>query len=164
MKNHKLFSPATTTNSTTIPLTKRAFSQFKQKFSKLKNERAEVMARLKTAREMGDLSENGAYKYAKFELSSIGRQMRELQHILDHAVVTTKQINGQVGFGSVVGLERNGVKTTYQMASGYESDLSQHKLSINSPMGLALTDKKVGDVVIVNAPAGQLEYKIVSID
>lgn len=154
----------TTKKAFTIPLTKQALRQFQKQLSKLKNERVEVMARLKTAREMGDLSENGAYKYAKFELSSIGRQMRELQHILDHAVVTTKQINGQVGFGSVVELERNGVRTTYQMVSGYESDLSQHRLSIESPLGQALLNRRVGKKVIVNAPVGQLEYTIVSID
>lgn len=154
----------TTKKASTIPLTKQALRQFQKQLSKLKNERVEVMARLKTAREMGDLSENGAYKYAKFELSSIGRQMRELQHILDHAVVTTKQINGQVGFGSVVELERNGVRTTYQMVSGYESDLSQHRLSIESPLGQALLNRRVGKKVIVNAPVGQLEYTIVSID
>ncbi len=154
----------TTKKAFTIPLTKQALRQFQKQLSKLKNERVEVMARLKTAREMGDLSENGAYKYAKFELSSIGRQMRELQHILDQAVVTTKQINGQVGFGSVVELERNGVRTTYQMVSGYESDLSQHRLSIESPLGQALLNRRVGKKVIVNAPVGQLEYTIVSID
>ncbi len=154
----------TTKKTFTIPLTKQALRQFQKQLSKLKNERVEVMARLKTAREMGDLSENGAYKYAKVELSSIGRQMRELQYILDHAVVTTKQINGQVGFGSVVGLERNGVRTTYQMVSGYESDLSQHRLSIESPLGQALLNRRVGKKVIVNAPVGQLEYTIVSID
>jgi len=154
----------TTKKASTIPLTKQALRQFQKQLSKLKNERVEVMARLKTAREMGDLSENGAYKYAKFELSSIGRQMRELQHILDHAVVTTKQINGQVGFGSVVELERNGVRTTYQMVSGYESDLIQHRLSIESPLGQALLNRRVGKKVIVNAPVGQLEYTIVSID
>jgi len=147
-----------------IPLTEQALNQFRDKFAKLKTQKIEVMARLKTAREMGDLSENGAYKYAKFELSSIGRQLRELQHILDHAVVKSKQSTGKFGFGCVVVLERDGVKTSYQMVSAYESDLTKHKLSTDSPLGLALKDKRVGDEVIVNAPAGQLEYNIVSID
>src|SRR3546814_588093 len=84
-----------------------AFTQ--QKYDSLLLEQAELLAeekdvlvRLQTAREMGDLSENGAYKYAKFELGNVRRQLKTINHLVKYGHVQTNTSGGKIGFGSTV--------------------------------------------------------------
>lgn len=148
-----------------IPFTAEKYNQMQQEFDRLTLLRKEVMVRLQTAREMGDLSENGAYKYAKFELGDIGRRLRELRKLLDAGeivrVVAAK--NGVIVFGSTVTLKGEAGEITYQFVSEFESDPSQNKLSFASPLGRALRDKKVGDTITVHAPVGAINYKIIEV-
>ncbi len=65
-----------------IDLTQAGMDEAKVEHSELTAERAEILVRLQTAREMGDLSENGAYKYAKFELRDTDRRLRHLNKLL----------------------------------------------------------------------------------
>ena len=74
----------------TIPFTLEAYQQLQADFDRLSQDRKDVMVRLQTAREMGDLSENGAYIYAKFELGSINRQLAQLRHLLKNGKVVEK--------------------------------------------------------------------------
>jgi transcription elongation factor GreA len=148
-----------------IPFTRAAFEKIQAEERRLVAERAAVMQRLKTAREMGDLSENGAYQYAKFELSSINRQLRELHHQLAHGEIREKNVDDTtVSFGQMVVLEtQTGTKKTtrtYTLVSKYEADPLQGKISDESPLGQAIIGKKVGDTVIVHAPAGEVTYTI----
>lgn len=144
-----------------IPLTADFHLQLQTKFNQLTKERAEVMKRLQTAREMGDLSENGAYKYAKFELGSIGRQLQQLKFLLDNGQVVPKPITvTTVSFGCTVTVSSAGKKTPYMLVSQYESNPKEGKLSMESPIGAALMGKKVGDEVTVNIPSGTVHYVI----
>lgn len=148
-----------------IPLTAEFYEATTTKYNKLVRERAEVMKRLQTAREMGDLSENGAYKYAKFELGSIGRQLQQLKFLLDHGVVVQKPTEPtQVSFGVTVTVMVNGKSHTYALVSQYESDPKAGKLSLESPIGAALMNKKVGDAVDVEIPSGRATYLITHIE
>lgn len=149
-----------------IPFTKAAYEAMQAELERLTQERKAVIERLQTAREMGDLSENGAYKYAKIELGSIGRQLRELSHLLKNGEITAKTTNpSQVGFGSSVTLQRQdtGIKTTFLIVSTHESDPLEHKLSTESPIGQAIEGKKLGDTVLVQTPAGPVQYTIVAL-
>ena len=146
-----------------IPFTADYYQQLQIFFKRLTLERSEVMKRLQTAREMGDLSENGAYKYAKFELGNIGRQLSQLKFLLENGYVPPKKTSTQVEFGCTVELQSSEKTVTYLMVSQYESDPKQHKLSMESPIGAALMNKKVGDHVSVTIPAGQKEFTILSI-
>lgn len=147
-----------------IPFTKNAYEQIEKEYKKLKKERAEVMERLKTAREMGDLSENGAYKYAKFELGNIARQLRSLNHLLTNGVIIEKKgTPTTVNFGSTVTVTDGKQEMTFFMVSAHESDISKQKLSMDSPLGAGLMGKSVGDTTTVSAPSGQLTYTIVSL-
>ncbi len=147
-----------------IPFTPDAYAKMEHEVQRLSTERVEVMARLKTAREMGDLSENGAYQYAKFELGNITRQLRELNHLLAHGKVTTKTVGSTVvEFGSTVTVLKDGEEITYMMVSMHESDLKTNKLSIEGPLGKALLSKKVGDEVEVETPRGVTKYTITKI-
>src|SRR5687767_12909243 len=88
-----------------ILFTAVAYQEMEENFARLTKEREEVIVRLQAAREMGDLSENGAYKYAKIELGSINRQLRELKYKLTNGqVVTPKPTYSIVEFGCQVKL------------------------------------------------------------
>lgn len=143
-----------------IPFTKAGYDKLRADQARLQKKRAETVVRVQTAREMGDLSENGAYKYGRMELGDIGRQLRQLSFLLKNAVVTQPQKNGSVGFGSVVTVTApTGIKT-FTMVSEYESDPAQNRLSMTGPIGQALMGKKVGDEVLVAVPAGTVAYVI----
>jgi transcription elongation factor GreA len=145
-----------------IPLTADFLAEAKAKRVALKKERVEVMERLKEARAKGDLSENGAYKYAKFELGNIGRQLRDLNFIIKHGYIEQKAPAGEVGFGAVVTLTelKRGKEITYTLLSDYQADPSKGSISLKSPLGQQLIGKKTGDMVILKLPRQTTEYKI----
>lgn len=146
-----------------IPFTPQAYKQLQQDRFRLKTERVEVMKRLKTAREMGDLSENGAYKYAKFELGSIGRQLRRINHLLNEGVVVQSQQSSTVQFGSIVTLKGPKGTHDYLIVSEHESNPKERKLAMTSPIGAAIMDKSVGGKVTVVTPRGEVPYEIIAI-
>ncbi len=148
-----------------IPFTADAFQKLKNDLDRLNITRKEVMIRLQTAREMGDLSENGAYIYAKFELGSLNRQLAQVRHLLKHGFVVKKSNGNTVDFGCSVTVEnQRGKEITYLIVSMHESNLAERKLSIESPIGSALLGKKVGDKVTVEVPSGEVTYIIKKIE
>lgn len=144
-----------------IPFTQQAYDKLQQEFDRLTELREEVLIRLEEARQMGDLSENGAYKYAKSELRDIDRKLRQLkiQRRFGY-VVKNKKSNGVIDFGSSVTLKNDTHTITFMLVSEFESDPEQKKLSTKSPMGKAVVGKKFGDEVVVETPAGKTEYMI----
>jgi len=148
-----------------IPLTKQAYDAFVTERNTLLQERKELKVRLKVAREQGDLSENGAYKYAKIELGDTARRLRKLDDILKFAVVVRK--NGKstvVEFGSTVIINDGKKERTYLMVGEHESNPMEGKLALTSPIGAALNGKKQGDEVTVAIPSGTVTLTIISIE
>lgn len=120
-----------------------------------------AVANLRTAREMGDLSENGAYKAARFELSSIDRELRRLAYLLRYgAVAVISRTTDVVGFGNRVTVDDGKRQITFVLVEQFESNPKEYKLSLQSPIGRAVAGKKVGDQVTVTAPEGQTVYTI----
>ena len=146
-----------------IPFTQLAYQKMEKKFADLTEERTKILVRLQTAREMGDLSENGAYKYAKFELGNTDRELRRLTHLLKYGKVTKNKKTGKVDFGSKITLQKDGVQTTFTMVNHHESNPQKQKLSTDSPIGKAVMGKKVGDKITVTAPAGETTYTLTKI-
>ncbi len=142
------------------PFTKQGYQDLVNEKNKLTKSRIDAVANLKTAREMGDLSENAAYKVARSKLSSIDRRLRFLTKILDNAYVIETKFNGTVDVGSLVTVETNNGTVTYQIVNSHESDLTHGKISYYSPVGKALVGKRVDDVVEVITPNGKNFYKI----
>lgn len=149
----------------TIPFTKTAYEKLQFNFDRLTQERKEVIVRLQTAREMGDLSENGAYIYAKRELGSIGRQLRELRYLLENGFVQASKLShDQVEFGCRVTLKGEKGEVEYLIVSKHESNPAERKLSTDSPIGQAIMNKKVGDSVKIAVPAGEASYQVIKIE
>ena len=144
-------------------------------FEKLQNElnelitvkRAEVAQKLKEARSYGDLSENAEYDEAKNEQAILEAQIAELQHTLDNAeVVDDASISvDEVGMSSVIKIRRVGTEKveTFTIVGTNHANVKEGKLSDESPIGKAAMRKKVGDIFIVQAPAGELKFEILEI-
>lgn len=151
----------------TIPFTQKAFTQMQEKCTQLRELREQAMLRLQTAREMGDLSENGAYKYAKFELGDLGRQIRKLEYLLENGFVPEQNYKlGAVVFESKVTVQASESKkeSTFTLVSEHESNPSLHKLSYKSPLGAAVFGRKSGDTVYVLTPKGRVQYMVVAVE
>lgn len=159
MKNQKV-----STRLPQILFTKEGMEKIQERFNYLTEYRQEVLVRLQAAREMGDLSENGAYKAARFELSDTDRELKRLRYQLRFGTVAEISKDGKVGFGNTVTIDDGNKEITFSLVSKYESDPKQRKLSIKSPFGEAVMGKKVGDEVMVKAPNGDKEYKIVKVE
>lgn len=149
-----------------IPFTQLAYAEMKSEEARLKHELKEVMERLKVAREMGDLSENGAYKYAKFEIGSIKRQLRQLNYLLTNGQVFSPNLKtDQARFGNTVKvLTSSSPKPfSFMLVSTHEADPLNGKLSTESPIGKALLNKQAGDSFEVQTPKGIVRYTLLEI-
>ena len=146
-----------------IPFTKDAYEKLQSDLHALKKRREEVVIRLTAAREQGDLSENGAYKYAKQELGDIGRQMRHLKYQLLFGYVAATKSGGAIDFGSTITIKNDAREITFMLVSEYESNPSEKKLSTSSPIGSSVIGKKVGDIVTVSLPNGSVDYTITQV-
>ena len=130
--------------------------------------RKEVAGKIKEAREQGDLSENAEYDAAKDEQRDIETQIAELEEILKNAEVVQDNNTDKdaIKMESVVKLHdvEYDEDIEYVIVGSSEADSLNNKISNESPLGAALIGKKVGDTVKIEAPVGEIEYKIISVD
>jgi len=129
-------------------------------------ERPKVVREVAEAAAQGDRSENAEYIYGKKRLREIDRRVLFLTKRLDSAVVVRpEELGGDVvRFGAIVEVEDEaGERKTYFLVGPDESDPARGKLSFQSPMGQALMKRRVGDVVVVKRPAGEIEIEIVAL-
>ena len=147
-----------------IQFTQTGYQKVKDDIAALTEKRVGAVVNLRTACEMGDLSENGAYKAARFELSAIDRELRRLNYLLRFGKVVTIQHTGSIAFGSQVSITDGNKTLQFMLVDGYESDPQQQKLSLKSPIGKAIFGKKVGDKIVVMAPSGLKNYTIISVN
>lgn len=151
-------------NMQTINFTSEGLQKIKKEYEDLLVARKPAVEQLRIAREMGDLSENAAYKVARGELSSIDARIRRLTLILKNAKVKDEQFTGKVIFGTTVTLLCGNKKSVYRIVGGLETDPSLGKLSEQSPLGRVLLGKREGDTVEIDVPVGRLSYKILKIE
>ena len=131
------------------------------------NQRREIAQKIKEAREQGDLSENAEYDAAKDEQRDIEARIEQIEQILKNAeVVDEDEVDlDVVNIGCLVrvlDIEHN-EEEEYKLVGSSEASSLQNKISNESPFGKALIGAKVGDVVEVEAPAGVVKYKVLSI-
>ena len=116
------------------------------------------------ARDKGDLSENFEYHAAKREQGRLLSRIRFKQRVLEHARVLDKSLlsNDRVSLLSKVEMTNlsNNSKMIYTIVNPHEANLREGKISIKSPIGEALLNKKVGDIVEVKVPVGILKLRI----
>lgn len=155
---------------TAIPMTLQGKVLLEEELHQLKSvDRPKIIEAIATARALGDLKENAEYHSAREQQSFLEGRIREIESKLSEAqVIDVTQINnqGKVIFGSTVTLENSesGEKVKYQIVGEDESDISQGKISIASPIARALIGKMVDDFVEVQIPSGEVMYDIIAVD
>lgn len=146
-----------------IQFTKEGLETLQKEHDELVSQRADAVHELRTASAMGDRSENAAYKVARQKLSALDRRIRQTAHLLRYGVVVEREFTGRVDIGCTVTVHDGKQERTYVIVGGYESDVSQGKLSCFSPIGKALMDKKKDDSVQIQVPVGLLTLKVLDV-
>ena len=151
-----------------IPITKVGYEALKEVVRHLKSvERPEVIRAIAEARAHGDLSENAEYDAAKERQGFIEGKIMDLEHKIASAdVIDTKTVRtDSVVFGCTVVLENleTEEEVQYQLVGSDESDVSQRRISVSSPVGRAMIGKSVGDAIVVQAPGGRRQYELIDI-
>jgi transcription elongation factor GreA len=126
-------------------------------------QRPAVVARIKAARELGDLRENADYDAARREQSFIEGRVQAIEAILRTAHVVDEATTHEVIIGSVVTLERGGETVEYTIVGSSEANPTLGRVSYLSPLGKALLGRRAGDDVIVQAPSGERHYRIADV-
>lgn len=129
--------------------------------------RKEVAAKIKEAREQGDLSENAEYDAAKDEQRDIEARIEDIEKILKNAeVVVEEEVDlDKISIGcnvKILDIEFD-EELEYKIVGSTEANSLKGKISNESPVGKALLGKQVGDIVKVETPGGEFEYKVLSI-
>ena len=131
------------------------------------NKRKEVAERLKVARSYGDLSENAEYDEAKNEQAILEAHIQELQYTIDNAeIVDDESISvDEIGMSSKITIKRldTGKIETFTIVGTNHANVRAGLISDESPIGKAAMKKRVGDIFIVEAPAGELKFEVVEI-
>jgi transcription elongation factor GreA len=130
--------------------------------------RPKVIAAIAEAREHGDLKENAEYHAAREEQGFIEGRIKQLEGELSHAEIidiTKLNAGSKVVFGATVELSdvESDEEKRYQIVGDLEADIKLGLIAISSPLARALIGKLEGDAVTIDAPAGQREYEIVSV-
>jgi transcription elongation factor GreA len=148
-----------------IHLSKSALDRMTAELDELTRvKRREVVTRIKTAREHGDLKENAEYHAAREEQSFLEGRVQALEDRLRRAVVVEEAATGRVIIGSSVKLETGGDEVTYTIVGSAESDPAAGRLSSASPVGAALLGAVAGAEVEVRTPRGPVRYRVLAVD
>jgi len=151
-----------------VILTEDGLKEKQEKLDYLKTvKRAEISEQIKEARAFGDLSENAEYDEAKNEQARVENEIAQLEKLLRNAVVFEDDSvdPNTVNIGTTVRIldVEFGEEEEYQIVGSVEADADRRRISNESPVGNALLGKKVGDVAIVQTPAGDVQLKVVGI-
>lgn len=128
----------------------------------------EVAELIKEARSFGDLSENSEYDEAKTEQGKLYSKIAELKNLIENAQIVEKVESSAdaIVIGSrvkVLDIDEDS-EEEYQIVGSQEANPMEGRISDDSPFGFALKGHKVGDTVTVEAPAGELQFKILSVE
>lgn len=151
------------------PITLKGAQRLREELDHLKSvKRPKVIAAIAEAREHGDLKENAEYHAAREEQGFIEGRIKQLEGELSHAEIidiTKLNAGSKVVFGATVELSdvENDEEKRYQIVGDLEADIKLGLIAISSPLARALIGKLEGDAVAIDAPAGQREYEIVSV-
>ena len=146
-------------------LSQAALDAHRVELESLKTEgRTKISERLKSAIELGDISDNAAYEAAKQDQAMLEGRIAKLESLLKEAVVRDKPADSStVAQGVVVTVRDGEIEDSFVVAEPEERITGARVLSPRSPLGQALLGKRVGDRVTYEAPGGTFTYEIVSL-
>lgn len=155
-------------NENRFKMSQERLEELKQELEYLQTVREkEVAEQIKEARSFGDLSENSEYDEAKTEQGKLYSKIAEIKNLIENAeIVEMTALAGKVGHGSHVkvrDIEEDFVEE-YQIVGSQEANPMMGRISSDSPFGRGLLGHAVGEIVTVEAPAGQLQFEILEIN
>jgi len=151
----------------TTKLTQAAYDRIQTDIAKLEGEgRREIAARIKTAREWGDLKENAEYHAAKEEAAMLEAKIAGLRDQLRSAELVEAADGDTAGMGSTVNYtdEKTGKELRHKLVPKLDADPGAGLISIDSPVGKALAGAKVGDSPTLETPAGTRTMRVTAIE
>ena len=152
------------------PMTLRGAQRLREELEELKSvKRPAVIEAISEARAHGDLKENAEYHAAREQQSFIEGRIKQLESELSHAdIIDVAKLNAgdKVVFGATVVIAdtETDEEKRYQIVGDLEADIKRAMIAISSPIARALIGKNEGDSVTIDAPAGQREYEIISVE
>ena len=144
-------------------ITEEGKQELEAELEGLKSRRGGIADKIAEARDFGDLSENAEYDSAREEQGLVESRIAEIEDILLNAELIKGGSKSKVSLGSKVELKTGKKTVVYTVVGPVEADPLEGKISNESPIGLALMGKKVGDAVVIKTPKGEIEYEIVKI-
>ena len=126
--------------------------------------RPEIVQRVATARAEGDLSENFAYHDARRELGLLDGRVQTIEGMLRHAlIVEAAPYDGTVGLGATVVVRDDFGDSEYTIVVPAEADIARQRISLDSPLGAAISGHRAGDEVVVDSPGGIRRVAVVHV-
>lgn len=147
-----------------ILITKEGLEKLQAELEELiKVRRPDVINRIKTAKELGDLSENAEYTAAKEDQSFIEGRIQELEQTIKQGRVVTHANSDAAGIGSALTVEVEGEQDRFELVGPAESDPENGRISVDSPVGRALLGSKAKDKITVQTPEGSTVYTVITV-
>ena len=144
-------------------ITEDGRATLEQELDELKGRRGDIAEKIAAARDFGDLSENAEYDAAREEQGLVETRNAEIEDILQNASIIQATAGSTVGLGSRVELKTGDKTVVYSLVGPVEADPLSGKISNESPIGLQLMGKSVGDQATISTPKGDTTYEIVSL-
>ena len=145
-------------------ITSEGKTELETELIELKARRGAVAEKIAEARDFGDLSENAEYDSAREEQGLLETRIAEIEDILNNADIIKSGPKALVGLGSKVDLQMGDKVVTYTNVGPVEANPLEGKISNESPIGLALFGRKVGDDAKISTPKGDVNYLITQIN
>ena len=144
-------------------ITEAGKKELQDELKTLKGRRGEIADKIAEARDYGDLSENADYDTAREDQALVETRIAEIEDILANAQMIKAGNGTRISVGSTVELKFSGKTVTYRLVGPVEADPLEGKISNESPIGLALMGKKIGETATITTPKGEVVYEIVKI-
>lgn len=144
-------------------ITESGKKELEQELSELKSRRGAIADKIADARGYGDLSENAEYDSAREEQGLVESRIAEIEDILLNATIIATTKSSKVKLGSKVELKTGKKTVVYHIVGPVEADPMEGKISDQSPIGLALMGKKIGDIAEITTPKGTIKYDIIKV-
>lgn len=148
-------------------LTAEKWRELEQELKYLHNtRRPEILSALEFAKSLGDLSENAEYHQAREEQRKLEERISQVTHLLRSSTIISKPGPEAVGVGSVVTVCKAGEENCrrYQIVDSEESNMKTGKISYHSPLGVALFNRRKGEIISFETPGGAANYEIKEIE
>jgi transcription elongation factor GreA len=144
-------------------ITEAGKKELEAELDELKGRRGAIAEKIAEARDYGDLSENAEYDAAREEQGLVESRVAEIEDVLLNAEIIGASRSSKVSLGSKIELKTGRKTVEYHIVGPVEADPASGKISNESPIGLALMGKKVGDTATITTPKGEINYEVVKV-